>query len=74
MAEAAEHAGQKPAETEAPTPQQQGQEASGYRGNNPATAGPGQTAVRSETPENATGEINPSAPGDTGVTPGSVAE
>ena len=74
MAEAAEHAGQKPAQEKTPSPEQQGQEASGYRGNNPATAGPGQTSVRSETPENAKGEINPSAPGDTGVTPGSLEE
>lgn len=74
MAEAAEHGGQKPAEEKPPSPEQQGQEASGYRGNNPATAGPGQTGVRSETPENALGQINPSAPGDTGVTPGSVEE
>lgn len=37
---------------------------SGYDGKNPATAGPGDTAVRSPTPETEKGEINPSAPND----------
>jgi hypothetical protein len=37
---------------------------SGYDGKNPATAGPGETAVRSPTPETEKGEINPSAPND----------
>lgn len=45
------------------------EEPSGYRGDNPSTAGPGPTAVRSDTPENSTGGINPSAPGNTGTTP-----
>ena len=49
-------------------------EPSGYRGDNPGTAGPGNTGVRSSTPENLKGEINPSAPGDTGTTPGSNAQ
>lgn len=49
-------------------------EPSGYRGDNPSTAGPGGTGVRSETPENKQGSINPSAPGDTGTTPGSTPE
>ncbi len=49
-------------------------EPSGYRGDNPATAGPGATAVRTGTPENKQGSINPSAPGDTGTTPGSTPE
>ena len=44
-------------------------EPSGYRGDNPSTAGPGSTAVTTNTPENKTGSINPSAPGDTGTTP-----
>lgn len=43
---------------------------SGPRGDNPATAGPGGTEVNSSTSENAEGEINPSAPGETGTTPG----
>ncbi len=47
-------------------------EPSGYRGDNPSTAGPGPTGVRSETPENSEGGLNPSAPGDTGTTPGST--
>ncbi|MGI4758753.1 MAG: hypothetical protein ACRYGF_18130 [Janthinobacterium lividum] len=47
-------------------------EPSGYRGDNPSTAGPGPTAVRSGTPENSQGGINPSAPGDTGTTPGTT--
>ncbi|AFL87028.1 hypothetical protein Terro_0691 [Terriglobus roseus DSM 18391] len=44
-------------------------EPSGVRGDNPATAGPGSTGIRSSTPENSAGHINPSAPGDTGTTP-----
>jgi hypothetical protein len=42
---------------------------SGYDGKNPATAGPGDTAVRSPTPETEKGEINPSAPNDVNRTP-----
>jgi hypothetical protein len=42
----------------------------GLEDENSATAGQKKTAVRSETPENATGELNPSAPGETGTTPG----
>jgi hypothetical protein len=42
---------------------------SGYDGKNPATAGPGDTAVRSTTPETEKGEINPSAPNDVNRTP-----
>ncbi len=74
MAKAEEHPDQQAAERHPPSPEAQGREASGYRGTNPSTAGPGETGVRSETPENAAGKLNPSAPGDTGVTPGSVAE
>ena len=48
-------------------------EPSGYTGQNPATGGSGQTAVHSETPENAAGQIDPSAPGNTGTTPGTNA-
>jgi hypothetical protein len=49
-------------------------EPSGPRGDNPATAGPGNTGIRSATPENSGGKINPSAPGDTGTTPGTNAQ
>jgi hypothetical protein len=52
--------------------EQHGTEASGARGDNPATAGPGPTEVRSNTPENAPGHLNPSAPEDSNVTPGST--
>lgn len=45
-------------------------EPSGPRGDNPATAGAGERRVNSNTAENAEGEINPSAPGETGTTPG----
>ncbi len=51
-----------------------GQEPSGPMGDNPATAGPGKTKVNSRTPENKTGHINPSAPEDANVTPGSIAQ
>jgi hypothetical protein len=47
---------------------------SGPKGDNPATAGPGPTGVRSETPENAKGHLNPSAPEDSNTTPGSTGE
>ncbi len=47
---------------------------SGPRGVNPATAGPGKTDVDSNTTENASGHINPSAPEDANTTPGSVAK
>lgn len=43
---------------------------SGPRGDNPATAGPGQTGVRSGTPENAEGHLNPSSAEDINTTPG----
>lgn len=46
----------------------QGEEPSGYRGENPSTAGAGGTHVISATPENADGRLNPSAPADTGTT------
>ena len=41
---------------------------SGPRGDNPATAGTGETRVKSDTPEGAAGGVNPSAPGETGTT------
>lgn len=46
-------------------------EPSGPRGENPATAGRGESRVNSGTTENADKRINPSAPADTGTTPGS---
>ncbi len=49
-------------------------EPSGYRGENPSTAGSGETHVQSATPENAEGQLNPSAPAQTGTTPGSTAD
>lgn len=42
---------------------------SGYNGQNPATAGPGNTAVKSPTPETQKGKINRSAPNDVNRTP-----
>lgn len=49
-------------------------EPSGYKGDNPGTAGPGATGVRSATPENEAGQLNPSAPGNAGTTPGTTTE
>lgn len=49
-------------------------EPSGYKGDNPSTAGAGKTDLHSTTPENADGELNPSAPGNAGTTPGSTGE
>ncbi len=65
---------QTPTQPVPPTPEQAKAEPSGYTGGNPSTAGPGQTAVRSETPENRLGHLNPSAPEDTNATPGSLSE
>jgi hypothetical protein len=45
---------------------------SGPNGDNPGTAGPGQVGVRSNTPENRLGHLNPSAPEDANTTPGTV--
>ncbi len=58
----------------APSPGQAAVQPSGYNGGNPSTAGPGQTGVRSGTPENSSGHINPSAPEDSNTTPGSGVE
>ena len=49
-----------------------GEEPSGPKGDNPATAGPGPTKVQSGTPENNLGHINPSAPEDANITPGTI--
>lgn len=62
----------KPETGAQPTPEQAGVTPSGPAGDNPSTAGAGHTAVRSNTPENNLGHINPSAPEDANVTPGSV--
>ena len=71
MADATEHRDQTAAPKMPGSPAQAKEEPSGYTGGNPSTAGPGQTAVRSETPENNAGHINPSAPEDSNTTPGS---
>ncbi len=71
MTEAVPHPGQSKAPEDPPSPREAGVEPSGYRGTNPSTAGPGQTAVRSDTPENRAGHLNPSAPEDSNITPGS---
>jgi hypothetical protein len=47
---------------------------SGPRGDNPGTAGPGNTKVNSSTPENDRGHLNPSAPEDANTTPGTTGE
>ncbi len=73
MAQSNDHA-QTPTQPIAPTPAQAKEEPSGYTGGNPSTAGPGQTAVRSDTPENRLGHLNPSAPEDSNTTPGSQTE
>jgi hypothetical protein len=49
-------------------------EASGPKGDNPSTAGPGATGVDSRTPENQVGHLNPSAPEDSNTTPGTTGE
>lgn len=58
-----------PVNSKSPDTRRHGIEPSGPRGDNPATAGPGPTVVRSGTPENAAGHINPS-PEDVNSTPG----
>ena len=57
-----------------PTSQEAAVQPSGPLGDNPSTAGSGQTAVRSNTPENNLGHLNPSAPEDANVTPGTTGE
>ncbi len=47
---------------------------SGPKGDTPATAGPGKTEVNSDTSENSKGHINPSAPEDANITPGSAGQ
>ena len=47
-------------------------ESSGPKADNPSTTGPGPSKVKSNTPENSLERINPSAPEDANVTPGSI--
>ena len=75
--EANQHQSARTNDAPSPLPQTEGQakaEPSGYRGNNPSTAGSGDTHVSSATPDNVNQQLNPSAPGDTGTTPGSNAK
>jgi hypothetical protein len=46
---------------------EEGGQASGVEGGNPAGPGPSETHAHAE---NAAGTVNPSAPGETGTTPG----
>ena len=62
-----------PVESRSPDEDRHAVEPSGPRGDNPSTAGPGPTSVRSNTPENADGHIQPS-PEDTNATPGTTPE
>lgn len=55
-----------------PNAKESGATPSGAKGDNPSTAGPGKSDVISKTPENALGHLNPSAPEDSNVTPGST--
>jgi len=61
-----------PAPRHPPTEHEAAVQPSGPRGDNPSTAGPGHTAVRSNTPENNLGHLNPSAPEDANITPGTA--
>ena len=47
-------------------------QASGPMGDTPATAGNGKTKVSSGAAEKSEGRLNPSSPGNTGTTPGTV--
>lgn len=58
-------------ETDQPSKQETGATPSGMKGDNPGTAGEGKSDVRSKTPENAAGHLNPSSPEDANITPGS---
>jgi hypothetical protein len=62
-----------PVDPRSPDANEHAVEPSGPRGDNPSTAGPGPTSVRSNTPENAEGRIQPS-PEDSNVTPGTTPE
>jgi len=45
-------------------------EPSGPKGDNPGTAGSGEIAVKQPAAQDERGRLNPSAPGETGTTPG----
>lgn len=62
-----------PVDTQSTGTHKHGIEPSGPQGDNPSTAGPGPSDVRSKTPENAAGHINPS-PEDSNATPGTAPE
>jgi hypothetical protein len=47
---------------------------SGPKGDNPGTAGQGGVKVNSGAVDNGDGKLNPSAPGETGTTPGTNAK
>ena len=49
-------------------------EPSGPKGDDPSTAEPGPTKVKSKTPENRLGHINPSAPEEVNTSPGTSGE
>ncbi len=61
-------------ETQHPSSPSVGVTPSGAKGENPATAGPGKSDVNSSTTENGPGHLNPSAPEDANITPGSSGE
>lgn len=58
---------------EQPRQRQPGATPSGLTAENPGTTGAGKVDVRSKTPENAAGRMNPSSPEDANITPGSGA-
>ncbi len=60
--------------TQKPEDLQHKAEPSGYKGDSPATAGPGPTEVVSNTPENEKGRLNPSAPENSNTTPGTTGD
>ena len=51
-----------------------GVEPSGYRGDNPATGGPGRVGLQNEKSDEREGLWNPSSPEDGNITPGSKQE
>jgi hypothetical protein len=64
----------KSAADQSPDEKHAAAEPSGPKGDNPGTAGPGQVGVQSNTPENRLGHLNPSAPENANITPGSGGE
>ncbi len=59
---------------QSPKPSPNAVEPSGFKGDDPSTAGPGPTNVQSDTLENRLGHNNTSAPEDANTTPGTTAE